>query len=162
MSEGVAMLPNFSSSGIRFNDSFFSEPTRLAGWLPPRFTGLFVIMACDPNWAPRPFQPLYFGEFGNNSSFGNPGVGHLLVSVLPLPFSTNAQRLALRNELINSYNPVLQNRMPAAAQPEMSLLLAQLEKVLLLLGNIHKQYEPQPVPAHRPIGFLPDAVPEST
>src|SRR5258706_59141 len=121
------MLPNFSS-GIRFNDCFFSEPGRLAGWIPPRFTGLFVVFACDPNWAPRSFQPLYFGEFGNNSSFRTPVPGNLFISVLPLPYSTSAQRQSLRNELISAYNPVLQSHTPAAAPSEVAHCLAQLEK----------------------------------
>jgi len=107
------------SPGIRFNDCVFSEPTRLDGWTPPKCAGLFGIFVADPNWAPKPFQPLYFGEFGNNASprtllgecrnllrasSGRP----LMISVFPLPFSTTSQRRALRCELIHAYNPTFQ------------------------------------------------------
>jgi hypothetical protein len=166
------------SSGIRFNDCLFSEPVRLAGWVPPRFPGLFVILARDSNWAPRNFQPLCFGEFGNNSPAlaGSSEYASLLraannkdlsVSVLPLPFSTSAQRLAIVQELVSGYNPVLQG--PSSSSPdELSVRLNQLErrhqeqneKILFLLGNIYKHFEPQVVPERRRIGFLPQALPE--
>jgi hypothetical protein len=108
-----------ATSGIRFNDFFFSEPTELAGWAPPRCAGLFSILVNDSNWAPRPFQPLYFGELGNNAPpsailhecgrLAEMAKGKtLLVSVLPLPFSTTQQRLALRSELVSAYNPSCQ------------------------------------------------------
>ena len=41
-------------SGIRFNDYFFTEPTRLADLKVPKYAGLFVILATDANWAPKP------------------------------------------------------------------------------------------------------------
>src|ERR1700687_3709484 len=103
--------------GIRFNDCFFTQPTPLAVWQPPQYAGLFVILAGDPNWAPKPFQPLYFGEFGNNAQeVAVPGdsIYHfdvryraeLFVATLPMPFSTTSQRWTLRNELLWAYNPV--------------------------------------------------------
>jgi len=91
----------------------------LDGWTPPQCAGLFGIFVADPNWAPKPYQPLYFGEFGNNvpasrmlgecriliaASRGKT----LLVSVLPLPFSTTSQRCAIQSELISAYNPLCQ------------------------------------------------------
>jgi len=101
------MDPYLTPSGIRFNDYFFSEPTRLREWIPPRYAGLCAILAADPNWAPKPFQPQYFGEFGNNTppaAWWNeyrpmPGEAdprELFIAVLPMPFSTTAQRLAVR------------------------------------------------------------------
>src|SRR5437773_1873966 len=100
-------------SGIRFNDCFFSEPISLADWVPPGCPGLFAILTFDPNWAPRQLRPLYFGEFGNNTpaqvvlrdcSRVLSGAGkNLLVSVLPMPFTTTAQRRTLGDELISAY-----------------------------------------------------------
>src|SRR6185437_15541581 len=60
----------FMASGIRFNDCLFSEPVRLADSPLPRCAGLYVILAEDRAWAPKPFQPVYFGEFGNNAPPG--------------------------------------------------------------------------------------------
>jgi len=156
--------------GIRFNDFLFSEPVPLSAWTPPKFAGLFVVLAGDNNWAPRPFQPLYFGEFGNNglcpAAVGSSRVAvpeALFISILPLPFSSSAQRLDARNELVWAYNPVYQ----PAAMPlpnELARKLAELEKrheeqstqFRLLLASLNRFFEPQPEPAHRrPIGFRP-------
>ena len=165
----------FAATGIRFNDCFFTEPVRLTDWICPRFTGLFVVLTCDPDWAPRPFQPLCFGEFGNNS--GDPidrsgygwlrnanGTKGLCIAMLPLPFSTSGQRAVLRNELIAAYNPVLQGQSATASAVDLAHRMDQLEKryqeqseqVLMMLGNIHRHFEPQPVPLRRRIGFLPE------
>src|SRR5580704_17765893 len=162
MSLGSSLL----APGIRLNDSFFSEPTRLDGWTPPRCAGLFGIFIADPNWAPKPFQPLYFGEFGNNASApellaefrGLIAVFRgktLLVSVLPMPFSTISQRCALRSELIWAYNHVCQA--DGAKTPSMDLVrkLDELERrhqeqtaqVMLLLANVNRILEPQPEPS---------------
>lgn len=167
----------YTPLGIRFNDCFFSEPVSLASWTPPRFSGLFVILACDANWAPIPFQPLCFGEFGNNATHPLSANGYswlgpadrkkLFVSVLPMPFSTSAQRAAVRSQLVAAYNPVFQAHGAAESGP-LECRMAEMErrhqehaeKVLLLLGNIHKHFEPQPVPEHRRIGFLPESLPE--
>ena len=107
------------ASGIRFNDCIFTQPVPFAECTFPRCPGLYVILAEDRDWAPRPFQPLYFGEFGNNtpaatllneashvarSTLGKP----VLVAVLALPYSTTSQRWALCRELIRAYNPVFQ------------------------------------------------------
>jgi hypothetical protein len=120
-----------AASGIRFNDYFFSEPVALGAfangkfgiWTPPKCAGLFCVLATDPDWAPKALQPLYFGEFGNNSpattflrdcsqiaeAAGRKNLfGALSVSVLAMPFSTTQQRWALRNELIWAYNPSCQ------------------------------------------------------
>lgn len=113
--EGLSL----GASGIRFNDYFFSEPMNLAAWTPPKCPGLFSILVDDPNWAPKAFQPLYFGEFGNNSPASTvlqdcqaviaaANGKTLFVSVLPMPFTTTHQRLVTRNELISAYNPSCQ------------------------------------------------------
>jgi hypothetical protein len=156
--------------GIRFNDFVFSEPVPLTNWAAPKCAGLFVVLVRDANWAPRPFQPLCFGEFGNNvrgplavDSIPLPAnAGELFVSVLPLPFSTSVQRCDVRNQLIWAYNPVYQgSAMPA--QSELARKLDELEKrheeqttqFRLLLASINRLFEPQPEPPRRHIGFLP-------
>jgi hypothetical protein len=129
-------------SGIRLNDCIFSEPVALVGWTPPQFAGISAIFVRDPNWAPKPFRPLCFNEFGNNAppsawmdNYGDilrAAQGkELLVSVCPIPFSTTAQRRAVRDELIWAYNPLCQT---SQAQP---------------------LREPAKAP-RRPIGFIPD------
>jgi hypothetical protein len=118
-----------NTQGIRFNDCFFSEPAPLAGWVRPKCAGLFGVLVSDPNWAPRPFQPLYFGEFGNNASDTDARSNYdalltaangraLLVCVYPMPFSTSAQRWALRHELVLAYNPMCQRSAGQSANQE--------------------------------------------
>ena len=155
--------------GIRFNDFVFSEPVALRNWTPPKFAGLFVVLIEDASWAPRPLQPLCFVEFGNNTRtpYGTgpnaiPAIGPLFVSVLPLPFLSSAQRCAIRDQLVWSYNPVCQASVAAPAQHDLARKLDELEKkheeqttqFRLLLASINRLFEPQPVPPHRPIGFL--------
>jgi hypothetical protein len=107
------------ASGIRINDCLFSEPAPLEGWIPPQFAGLYAVLAADPNWAPKAFQPLYFGEFGNATppaSFFQDCAGlvqgggerTLFVALLPMPFSTSSQRWAICHELVRAYHPVCQ------------------------------------------------------
>jgi hypothetical protein len=166
--------------GIRFNDCVFSEPSRLDGWTPPQCAGLFGIFVADPNWAPKPFQPLYFGEFGNNASASalladcrsllSASRGKtLMVSVLPMPFSTTSQRCALRSELIWAYNPPCQAAGAETPRADLARKLEDLEKrhqeqtaqVMQLLANVNRIFEPQPEPRRRSIGFLPQAEPAS-
>lgn len=156
--------------GIRFNDYMFSEPVPLSNWTAPKFAGLFVILASDANWAPRHFQPLCFGEFGNNIR-GSLGIGcsrlpahggPLFISVLPMPFSSSAQRCEVRNQLTWAYNPVCQ----ASATPSPSELVRKLDELekrheeqtaqfRLFLASMNRFFEPQPERPRRPIGFLP-------
>ena len=111
-----------ASTGIRFNDCYFSEPVNLASWTPPKCAGIYTLLIDDLNWAPKAYQPVYFGEFGNNSQAA--AVLHdcgriaaaitgktIFASVLMMPFSTTRQRWALRSELIGAYNPLCQNDM---------------------------------------------------
>jgi hypothetical protein len=163
--------------GIRFNDCFFTEPTRLSDWRVPKYAGLFVILAKDPNWAPQPYQPLYFGEFGNNTPEGLLSANQLrlqrserdtilLVSVLPMPFSTTAQRLALRNELLLAHNSAWQAKEARAAvsglpnhqlgELDKKPYLEQAAQILRLLSGANQILEPQPEPEpRRRIGFVP-------
>jgi hypothetical protein len=126
-------MPNFPG-GIRFNDCVFSEPVSLKDWTPPGCAGIIAVLAHDPAWSPRPFRPLFFGEFGNDTR-GLAGTGPYLVAALPMPYSTTRQRRALCDELISAYNPILQSS----------------ESILQL-------FTPRPEPQRRPIGFMPEAV----
>jgi hypothetical protein len=158
-------------SGIRFNDCFFGEPVPFANWRPPGCASLYAILVTDPNWAPRPFQPLYFGEFGNNSSVGavQREVSKLIparqetlfIAVLPLPFSTTGQRWILRNELIWAYNPPCQGESPQSQPAELVAKLEELERrhqeqtaELRWLFAARGILTPKPQPRRR-IGFLP-------
>jgi hypothetical protein len=134
-----------TDSGIRFNDYFFSEPLHLSAWNPPKCAGLCVVLAEDRNWAPKAFEPLYFGEFGNNSPASaviedcRPALAFakgkaLFVAVLTLPFTTTQQRCALRDELIRAYHPAYQTH--AGTLPQRELAPAP------------------PPPPRRPIGFI--------
>jgi hypothetical protein len=158
--------------GIRFNDCVFSEPTPLGHWTPPRCTCLYTILIADLNWAPRPYQPLYFGEFGNNAAFQLlekarefaarlPGK-EVFVAVLPVPFSTTAQRWLLRNELVWAYNPPYSMPVGEGAAPtELVRKLDELERrhqeetaeLRLLFASAHASFEP-PRPRRR-FGFYP-------
>jgi hypothetical protein len=156
--------------GIRFNDCVFAQPTRLAEWTPPGCAGLFVILAEDTNWSPKPLQPLYFGEFGNNEQnftlngwLSQAGRAHaLLVATLALPFSTSAQRCALRNELVQAYNPISQAEGGQTSPRELARKLDAIEvrqheqntQIIALLHQLNRIFEPQPLPPRRPIGFL--------
>lgn len=163
--------------GIRFNDYLFTEPTRLNEWTRPKYAGILAILARDPNWAPKPFQALFFGEFGNNSqevllpnepmrlTTGITSEG-LWVSVLPVPFSTTAQRMEILHQLAWAYNPVWQAQGSATAPSELARKLEELERkheeqstqMRLLLASVNKFFEPQPEPPRRQIGFLPHPV----
>jgi hypothetical protein len=172
------MNPYPVASGIRFNDYLFTEPVRADTWVPPKFAGVFVILATDPNWAPRPFVALHFGEFGNNATrlhlpvvqtkwLSHAATQGLFVCVLAMPFSTTAQRWAVRNELVSEYNPECQAEAHSEGASELASRLYELEKkheeqttqVRLLLASINKLFEPQPEPPRRQIGFLPQSAP---
>ena len=160
-------------SGIRFNDCFFGEPVLLASWMPPGCASLYAILVRDPNWAPRPFQPLYFGEFGNNTSLAAvqrevtnlapaPRREVLFIAVLPLPFSTTRQRWMLRNELVWAYNPLCQVERVQSQPTELVAKLEELERrhqeqtaeLRLLFASARGFLSPKPQPRRR-IGFLP-------
>jgi hypothetical protein len=165
----------FLPAGIRFNDYLFSEPVCLSGWRSPGCPGVVAILARSSQWAPKPLQPLYFGEFGNNAAGtlampripDNTRLEDMMVSVLPMPFSTMAQRRAICKELIAAYNPTCQADGRAMSPAEMAFKIGELEarqqeqsqQILSLLTYIGKLFEPQPVAPRRPIGFLPQMLP---
>ncbi len=143
-----------SIPGIRFNDCFFTEPAAAATCAMPKCAGLVAVLVSDPNWAPKAFQVLYFGEFGHNTPAGAlpfnyqrlQAASHgrtLMLAVLPLPYTTTAQRRELRNELVTAYNPEFQR-----------------EGALHFSGDHlpspHHTWVAQPEEKRRRIGFLPD------
>ena len=161
-----------AASGIRFNDYFFTQPVELAPWTPPKCAGLYCILVSDPNWAPVAFQPLYFGEFGNNApaeavlqECGQAvAAAHgktLFVSVLPMPFSTSQQRWGLRQELIWAYNPTCQSDGGKAQPRDLAYKLAELERkhreqtaeMMQLMASIQGPADSRPGPKRR-IGFV--------
>ncbi len=140
--------------------------------------GLFAVLVNDRNWAPKPLQPLFFGEYGNNVPMRALPIDYprlmaaakgrtLLVAVLPMPFSTTAQRRELRNELVWAYNPECQSDGNVHAQSEWATQLGDLQKthreqtaqVMLLLANMNQPFQPQPETPRRRIGFMPEAEP---
>ncbi len=146
------MLSRSGAPGIRFNDCFFSEPVPASTLSMPKCAGLFAVMVSDPNWAPKQFQPLCFGEFGNNipphampfdyqrllaAARGRT----LMLSVLPLPYTTTMQRRELCSELVSAYNPVCQH------------------EGALRGGELTANRYPYPLETEKPrhrIGFMPD------
>ena len=133
-----------------------------------------MILAKDANWAPHPYQPLYFGEFGNNTpeapahyAFLPRGDADatLFVSVLPMPFSTTAQRSVLRNELLCAYNSAWQTKNVRAGGAGLANQLGvmntkpypgQAAELLLHLTGVNKLLDPQPErEPRRRIGFVP-------
>jgi hypothetical protein len=158
--------------GVRFNDSLFTEPAPLGIWRPTGCAGILAILAPNSQWGPRPFQPLYFGEFGNDALRGvnlraNIQRDDLLMSVLPLPYSTAAQRRALCNDLITSHNPLWQANRSVAPVDEMARKVDELaarqqeqsQQILSLLAHLAKLFGPQPVGPRKPIGFLAELAP---
>jgi len=167
------MRPCFVAPGIRFNDYLFSDPVRLADWRPPKCAGVFVILGKDSAWSPKPFQPLYFGEFGNNAREAfvaqdwlpaNASMDTLFAATLLLPYSTTSQRWSIRNELVWAYNPICQSGGDRTSVRELARKVDEIElrqqehntQLLLLLTNLNKLFEPQPVGPRRPIGFQPE------
>jgi hypothetical protein len=157
--------------GIRFNDYIFTEPERLLECAPPRCAGVFAILVQDHNWAPKPFQPLWFGEFGNNAQHlftDQPPHGEsLYLSVFPMLFSTTEQRCAVRDRLVWAYNPILQsNKRSPIFGGEWAHKLRDLERkheehtaeLCTLLGNTSPELLGAQ-PRRRRIGFLPDPLP---
>jgi hypothetical protein len=132
--------------GIRFNDCLFSEPVRFEGWNPPQFAGLFALLKTDSNWAPKAFQALFFGEFGNATPAAeffrdcagvrkSAGEQAVFIALLPMPFSTTSQRWAVCHELVRAYHPLYQAEL--ASPPG------------------HQAMIERPSPPRRRIGFLP-------
>jgi hypothetical protein len=168
------------ASGIRFNDCFFSEPVSLADCVPQGYPGLFAILTFDLNWAPRPLRVLCFGEFGNDTpahvllrdcsrTLSANTRKDLFVCVLPMPFTTTAQRCALRDELISAYNPACQTSNSGTSR-ELAQKVDELERrqheqnaqAMMLAAGISRFFDPPPPSRpRRRIGFNPLSEPAS-
>jgi len=168
------------ASGIRFNDCFFSEPVSFADWIPQGCPGLFVILTFDPNWAPRPLRALCFGEFGNDTPahavlrdcsrmLSAAKSKDLFVCVLPMPFTTTAQRCALRDQLISAYNPACQLK-DTAPSTDLAHKVNELERrqheqnaqAMILAAGVSRFFDPPPPSRpRRRIGFNPLSEPVS-
>jgi len=163
--------------GVRFDDYVFTEAQHITQWVHPRCGGVLVVLARNAHWAPKPFEPLYFEEFGNSSPQLDPhvpGMGprhpaasaDIFIAVLPMPFSTASERCSVRDHLIRAYNPAWQ-KLSSVAAPELQRKLDELERksgeqthqLQLLVAMMNKLFEPLPVPPRRPIGFLTQPVP---
>lgn len=108
---------------IVFNNFKFSEPTTLvpAPTLAERLmgqSGLYVILAYDPDCSPRPFRPLYFGESENINSRATGThetyslwrrkagtFAPLYRALCPLPDWSRTQRQQAESALIERYDP---------------------------------------------------------
>lgn len=164
--------------GIRFGRYLFSEPVPLRGfWVPPRTAGLYVILVPDPTWLPRPFQPIFFGEFSPDRPnpvtyreyiawFRAAAGRDLHVAVLDAQSGASGQLPLVKRELTHTYEPICDYQ----AQNEfvgdgVSRKLDLLEKkdyehdalLRVVLAAVGRLLEPPPEPPRkRQIGFLPD------
>lgn len=113
--------------GIRFGAHHFSEPELLpqkgsASFLDPQ--GLYVVLAADAGWGPRPFRPLYFGESDGiwsratgdheNAESWRRQAGlfaPLYRALCPLPGWTRRQRQAAESALIAEFKTPCNERL---------------------------------------------------
>lgn len=103
---------------IKFSNFTFTEPIRAAHWVPPRMSGLYVILVPDARGWPRQFRAIYFGE---TEDYANRGFlkGHhryrswvgeagsesnLWVAIYPTA-APEESRLAIEKKLIAEYAP---------------------------------------------------------
>jgi len=146
----------------------------MSAWCPPTCGGIAVVLARSPQWGPKPLQPLYFGEFGNDADCrlnlpSNAG-RDLLVAALPMPYTTASQRRALCNELIAAHNPAWQSHGIIGSEAVLRRKVEDLEarqqeqgrEILSLLTYLGKIFEPQTLGPRKPIGFLSELAPPVT
>jgi len=104
----------------------FEEPWQLSLWHPPRVAGVYAILVYDANFDPKPYKAIYFGQRADFSERGFPtrhekyqdwlntaklsGLGmlggpELYISIMRMPYSTEASRSEIGQELIEKYRP---------------------------------------------------------
>jgi hypothetical protein len=110
--------PSSTPVGIRFHDSYFSEPTPMAFASMPSLPGLYAILVMDFDSNPRPYRPLYFGKAVDLSSrvgtshekYGEwnraAGGSTLYAAYHLMPGTTDAHRANVEESLIRHYKPV--------------------------------------------------------
>ena len=160
--------------GIRFNDCVFSEPVALSEWKPPRCAGLYVILVRDAEWAPKPYRPVCFGEFGNNTQteaviqecrkrLPPAERDSAFLALLALPFTSAVQRWALCHELVGGYHPSGQaaRTVPAGLVQRLDELERKNQEQLAQLQYLRASADQfvRPPARRRRIGFLPDFEP---
>jgi hypothetical protein len=112
--------------GIKFGAYWFSEPEPVPSKAFSIFdqAGLYVVLAYDASWGPRPFRPLYFGESGGIGDRCTSGhekcsawraqvglLGTVYRALLHMPGSTRVSRQAAESTLIASYNTPCNDRL---------------------------------------------------
>lgn len=120
-------MVTLTNQGVMFGDRWFSAPAPLPGIAFPGLraqAGLYVVMVYDPQWGPRPFRPLYFGESDDiwnrctavherfaawRRAAGPSAVLYRALS--PMPGATRAQRQAAESALIARYAPPCNERL---------------------------------------------------
>ena len=161
--------------GIRFGDYVFSAPVPQGRFtLPPRSSGVYVVLMPDPTWGPWHLQPLFFGEYGaqqgpqmtaaQQMSCLRVAAGRTLYfAVYAVPEQHGWPLSEIKKELIKLYNPVL-NLESIDAAAELANKLYSIEKkilehdaaLVLALAAIGQMVHPQTEPRKR-IGFQPGA-----
>jgi hypothetical protein len=171
----LAPGPETLPRGIRFGNFVFEEPVRWGAYS-PEYSGIFGILLPDFTWAPKPFQPIFFGEIRGAASAAmtqdeyvsllRTAAGReLYVASCQMPFAAASQRHDAVRELIRAYNPLC-NREPADERSGGLLeRVAALEKrtqeqdaaVRVLFAAAARLLEPMPEPRRRTFGFTPAA-----
>lgn len=96
----------------------FSNPTSFSALFAPPSSGLYVLMAPDFNWGPKPYRPLYFGQAENlfkrvsqsHEKYASwvreaGSAANLYVGFHYMQGSTEHDRRSREAELIRHYNP---------------------------------------------------------
>jgi len=105
---------------INFDEHEFSEPMRIAKWVPPKSAGLYVILKVDLSRTPMPFKSIYFGQTRNFAERGllksHENYEHwikeagseegIFIAIYLMLGSTEEERKIMVAELIAKYQPV--------------------------------------------------------
>lgn len=113
----------------------FEEPWLLSSWHPPKVAGVYAILICDVNCDPRPYRAIYFGQNASLAEAGFPdrhekyedwlgaayhaglgrlGYPELYISIMRMPYSTEAARRGIERALIERYRPGCNTRFEPA------------------------------------------------
>lgn len=116
---GWSKHQGWPGTGIRFNNSIFTEPEAFSPALPPVSSGVYAILVADDSCQPRPFRAIFFGESGNFSqrvtadhprfndwSAEAGGAANLYVAFCSTPLLKEQQRRWVEYDLVARYRPV--------------------------------------------------------
>lgn len=143
-------------AGIRFQQYWFTEPVPLAGWRPPAVPGIAVILQRNPQWGPKPLEPLYFGDC---TELPHARREDLMVAMMPMPYSHPAQRRAVCGELMTTRASLSVADLARKIDAMEARQQEQGERILSLLTYLVRLFEPQPVRQRNAIGFLTELAP---